>query len=98
MAVALGKTFCSTTDGIARAINGMLKNSSVRIEFEPVSPEEGELWGTFALPVLKEYFPKLQEDPKITLVVMTVMILGGKVKISKKPIVEDNPNVTTPAS
>src|SRR5437868_6988719 len=54
----LGKTFCSTTQGIANLLNLMLSRTGLVVEFEPVEPEQGELWAEFALPVLKLWFPK----------------------------------------
>lgn len=81
--VALGKIFCNTTNGLAYWANKVTEPKGIRIEFEKVEPEMGSLWGEFALPVLKLWMPKLQDDPKWALGVVTVMILGGKIKVIK---------------
>lgn len=80
---SLGGAFCSTVQGLANLVNYGLRNSPYRVEFTPVDSAEGEVWAECALPVFKAYFPKLQEDPKVLLVVVTVMILSGKIKIKK---------------
>lgn len=97
----LGKAFCSVTKGLAAFLNTVLKNSAYQIELIAVEPEEGDLWAEFALPVFKDLFPKFQEDPKVALMVITGLILSGKIRIIKKQKEVSNAgteNVSTPNS
>ena len=82
----LAKTFCSTTQGLARSLNFIIEKSGYVIEFSVPSAEEGELWAEFALPVLKQWFPKLETQPGVTLCVVSGLILSGKIHLKKKGI------------
>lgn len=86
----LAKTFLSVTQGVPRLANYALQNSAYQIEFRPVTPEEGDLWATFALPVLKMYLPNVEQHPVTVLATVTVGILIGKIEIKKK----EAPNAT----
>lgn len=88
----LGKAFCTATQGIANVTNYVLRNTPYRIEFSPVETEEGELWAEFAYPVIKSRLPDLEKNPVTVLVIMTGMILSGKIRIKKKEIPTNDGN------
>lgn len=97
----LGKAFCSITQGLAAVSNHFLKNSKYEIEFTPVEPEMGDLWAEFAYPVLKLHLPDLEKNPHLVLVMMTGLILSGKIRIKTKEVKpnargEINPAVGSP--
>lgn len=94
----MGKVFCSMTAGLAAILNGALKNTQYTVEFEPVDPAEGDLWAEFAFPVLKMHLPNLEQNPHTVLAVMTVAILSGKIRFTKKERHEyPNPRAEHPA-
>ncbi len=80
----LASVFQSGTAGLANAVNLVIKGTLYRVEFSPPSDGESALWSEFALPVLKQYMPDLQNSPVKTLVVFTAIILSGKITIVKK--------------
>lgn len=80
----LGKTFCSATQGLANITNYFLRSTPYRVEFTPVAPEEGETWAEFAYPVIKSKLPDLENNPVTVLVIMTGLILSGKIRVHNK--------------
>lgn len=95
----MGKVFISATAGIAAILNGALKNTQYTVEFEAVQPEEGDLWAEFAFPVLKMHLPNMEQNPHTVLAVMTVAILSGKIRVTKKERYDNpSPRTDTPAA
>ena len=82
----LGTAFCSVTQGLAALINHLLRSSRYEVEFTPVEPEMGALWAEFAFPVLKLHLPDLEKNPHLVLVLMTGMILSGKIRIKTREV------------
>lgn len=82
----IGKVFCTTVAGVASMLNHALRNSAYQVHFEPVEPEMGELWAEFAFPVLKMHMPDLEKNPHMTLVTMTIFILSGKIRVTRKEV------------
>lgn len=89
--LGIAKVFVSSTKAVENILNLSFSWSPYSFQLKEVSQEEGELWAEFALPVLKKYFPKFEQQPEWVLAVVTVGILGGKLKIIKR--VTEAPNV-----
>lgn len=81
----MGLAFTSSLRGLENLFNTAFSSGGkFHYEIEKLDPAEEELWGTFALPVLKKYFPKFEETPEYALIFVSVAILSGKIHVKRE--------------
>ena len=85
----VSKTFCS----VVNALPYWLEKIAPRYEFsiETMTADEGDLWAEFVLPVVDKWMPKFKDSPEYALVTITLVLIGGKIRVKKR--IEAVPNV-----
>lgn len=84
----VGKTFCSVVNALPYWLEKVAPGYQFAVE--PVTSDEGELWAEFALPVIDKWMPKFKESPEYALATITVVMLAGKIRVTKKVVAHGN--------